>query len=69
MTVSSCLDFCAQGNNGTTMNYAGIEYGRECKSLVRLHIPTEPRAHLPSHAQRGLTGKPELTGRDVVTTH
>ncbi|KAK5119512.1 hypothetical protein LTR85_007612 [Meristemomyces frigidus] len=30
MTAASCLDFCSQGNNGTTMQYAGIEYGREC---------------------------------------
>ncbi|RMY39179.1 hypothetical protein D0865_12898 [Hortaea werneckii] len=30
MTVSSCLEFCSRGDNGTTMNYAGIEYGREC---------------------------------------
>ncbi|KAI7469313.1 hypothetical protein KC351_g13203 [Hortaea werneckii] len=30
MTVSSCLEFCSRGDNGTTMHYAGIEYGREC---------------------------------------
>ena len=30
MTTASCLQFCKAGNNGTTMQYAGIEYGREC---------------------------------------
>ncbi|KAK1036991.1 hypothetical protein LTS16_013256 [Friedmanniomyces endolithicus] len=30
MTVSSCLAYCAQGYNGATMQYAGLEYGREC---------------------------------------
>ncbi|KAK3116471.1 hypothetical protein LTR53_003135 [Teratosphaeriaceae sp. CCFEE 6253] len=30
MTVSSCLKYCSQGYNGATMQYAGLEYGREC---------------------------------------
>ncbi|KAK0893473.1 hypothetical protein LTR02_012828 [Friedmanniomyces endolithicus] len=30
MTVSTCLAYCAQGYNGATMQYAGLEYGREC---------------------------------------
>ncbi|TKA83721.1 hypothetical protein B0A55_00271 [Friedmanniomyces simplex] len=30
MTVSSCLEYCSQGYNGATMQYAGLEYGREC---------------------------------------
>jgi len=27
MTTADCLAFCAEGFNGTTMQYAGIEYG------------------------------------------
>jgi hypothetical protein len=30
MKPLSCLSFCSQGSNGATMQYAGIEYGREC---------------------------------------
>ncbi|KAK0937435.1 hypothetical protein LTR29_010966 [Friedmanniomyces endolithicus] len=30
MTVSTCLAYCAQGYNSATMQYAGLEYGREC---------------------------------------
>ena len=30
MTVESCVQYCKQGNNGTALKYAGLEYGREC---------------------------------------
>ncbi|KAK4556142.1 hypothetical protein LTR86_006839 [Recurvomyces mirabilis] len=41
MTISSCLAYCSQGFNGATMQYAGLEYGRECYCGAYLSVLSE----------------------------
>ncbi|TKA30489.1 hypothetical protein B0A50_02717 [Salinomyces thailandicus] len=68
MTVSSCLDFCAQGNNGTTMNYAGIEYGRECYCGQYLSALSE-EIDAPAHCVYACNGNAsEVCGGQLAIT-
>lgn len=41
MTASDCLAYCSQGINGQTMQYAGLEYGRECYCAPTLNSASE----------------------------
>lgn len=34
LTVESCIDFCVHGPNGTSAQYAGIEYGEALHSTI-----------------------------------
>ena len=42
MTVSACLEYCSGGANNETMQYAGLEYGRECWCGSYLSALSEP---------------------------